>query len=301
MLKYRPDIDGLRAIAILPVIFFHAGFDLFGGGFVGVDIFFVISGFLITSLLLKNIKEKNSLQLVNFYERRARRILPALYAVLAFCSLYGVFYLSPFASRDLFQSILATTFFLENFLLVFESSNYFAYSSELKPLMHTWSLSIEEQFYIFAPFLLLLASKIKKISLELIIFFLICILFVGNIFFNHYQYLFGFYSLLGRCWELLIGSLLAAYIINNPNAYKRLKYSNILSILGLLLIFSSVFFLNENSRYLRALLILPVIGTALIILFHDEQSYVSKLLSNKVLVYIGLISFSLYLWHQPLL
>ena len=102
-MKYRSDIDGLRAIAILPVIFFHAGFGLFSGGFVGVDIFFVISGFLITSLLLNNINETGSLQIVNFYERRARRILPALYAVLVFCSLYGIFFLSPFASRDLFQ------------------------------------------------------------------------------------------------------------------------------------------------------------------------------------------------------
>lgn len=299
-MKYRSDIDGLRAIAILPVIFFHAGFGLFSGGFVGVDIFFVISGFLITSLLLNNINETSSLQIVNFYERRARRILPALYAVLVFCSLYGIFFLSPFASRDLFQSILATTFFLENFLLVYESSNYFSYSSELKPLMHTWSLSIEEQFYLFAPFFLFYATKIKRMPLELIILFSIIILFSGNLFLNQNEYLFGFYSLLGRCWELLIGSLLAAYTINHPKINKDLFFSNIMYILGLLMIFGSIFLLDENTRYLRALLIIPVIGTALIILFSDKRSFFFKLLSNKILGYIGLLSFSLYLWHQPL-
>jgi peptidoglycan/LPS O-acetylase OafA/YrhL len=300
MISYRPDIDGLRAIAILPVIFFHAGFSLFGGGFVGVDIFFVISGFLITSILLTNIQETNTLQITKFYERRARRILPALYAILIFCTFYGVFFLSPFASRDLFQSILATTLFLENFLLVFESSNYFAYSSELKPLMHTWSLSIEEQFYVFAPFFLLLITKIQKISLEVIVLISILILFAGNIVFSQNEYLFGFYSLLGRSWELLAGSFLAIYTFDNKKKNYNLLHSNIMSILGLMLILGSIIFLDENSRNLRALLIMPVIGTALIILFSHKRSFVYKLLSSKSLVFIGLISFSLYLWHQPL-
>tara|TARA_B100000787_G_C16091851_1_gene249302 strand:- start:4 stop:498 length:495 start_codon:yes stop_codon:yes gene_type:complete len=161
-MNYRSEIDGLRALAVVPVILFHAGFELFSGGFVGVDVFFVISGYLITTILITDI-EKKRFSLINFYERRARRILPALYFVLIVAMIYG-FYTSPFYARDMYQSIFATTIFSENILLYVESSNYFDLAIENKLLFHTWSLGVEEQFYLLFPVFLFLLGNLEKIK-----------------------------------------------------------------------------------------------------------------------------------------
>ena len=159
-MRYRSEIDGLRAIAVIPVILFHAGFSLFSGGFVGVDVFFVISGYLITSIILKE-KEKGMFSLGNFYERRARRIFPALFLVMFFSIPLAYLWFTPPDLKDFFQSVFATTTFLSNFLF-FSESGYFETATELKPLLHTWSLSVEEQFYVFFPLLILSTWRMKK-------------------------------------------------------------------------------------------------------------------------------------------
>ena len=171
-MKYRLEIDGLRALAVLPVIFFHAGLNWFGGGYVGVDIFFVISGYLITGIIINELSEQK-FSLLKFYERRARRILPALYFVMMLTTLVSWFLLPPSYLKDFGQSLVAVSFFLSNFLFWVESG-YFSSASELKPLLHTWSLAIEEQFYVIFPILLLVfwKSGIKKLLLVLSVIFI---------------------------------------------------------------------------------------------------------------------------------
>ena len=154
---YRPEIDGLRALAVLPVIFFHAGFDLFSGGFIGVDIFFVISGYLITSLLIKDIESKQ-FTILNFYERRARRLLPALFVVMSFCTFLSFMWMLPNQMKDFSQSLFAVSFFTSN-ILFWRETGYFGDEALEKPLLHTWSLSVEEQYYIFFPIFLILAWR----------------------------------------------------------------------------------------------------------------------------------------------
>jgi peptidoglycan/LPS O-acetylase OafA/YrhL len=151
-LQYRPEIDGLRALAVIPVILFHAGFNLFSGGFVGVDIFFVISGFLITSILISEINEEK-FSLVRFYERRARRILPALFVMMLVCLPFSWLWLTPDDMKDFSQSLIAVSLFSSNFLF-WQESGYFDTATELKPLIHTWSLAVEEQYYVFFPLVL---------------------------------------------------------------------------------------------------------------------------------------------------
>ena len=176
-MKYRSEIDGLRAIAVIPVILFHAGFDLFSGGFVGVDIFFVISGYLITSIIINDL-ENNTFSILNFYERRARRILPALYFMIIISTIVGWFILTPYFYRDLFQTITATSLFVSNYLLYLKSG-YFAPIAELKPFLHTWSLAVEEQYYVIFPILLLLFWRLGK---NIVIIFLLIIFFISFVF-----------------------------------------------------------------------------------------------------------------------
>ena len=165
--QYRPEIDGLRALSVLPVILFHSGSSSFEGGFVGVDVFFVISGYLITGIILNELDAK-TFSLRTFYERRIRRIIPPLYLVLLACCLYSLM-LSPYDMRDLGQSIVATVFFSENLLLWVESADYFKNDTEYKYLLHMWTLGVEEQFYLFFPAILLVLFANKKISFALVI------------------------------------------------------------------------------------------------------------------------------------
>ena len=178
-MKYRFEIDGLRAIAVIPVILFHAGFDLFSGGFVGVDIFFVISGYLITSIIINDL-ENNNFSILNFYERRARRILPALYFMIIISTIIGWFILTPYFYRDLFQTITATSLFTSNYLLYLKSG-YFAPIAELKPFLHTWSLAVEEQYYVIFPILFLLFWRLGKNTALLLLVTIFFISFVYSI------------------------------------------------------------------------------------------------------------------------
>jgi peptidoglycan/LPS O-acetylase OafA/YrhL len=300
-IKYRKEIDGLRAIAVLSVIFFHAGFSAFKGGFSGVDIFFVISGYLITSIILKE-SANNNFSILNFYERRARRILPALFLVMLFCVPVSFILLWPNDLENFGQSLVATTLFSNNILLFFTSTDYWSLSAEFKPLLHTWSLGVEEQYYLFFPLLMILIwpLKINKI------FFIFLLLLILSFFLSMYlssisEYkTINFYLLPSRLWELLAGSICALCLIYETSNHPiSLIWKNIFSGLGFFLIFFTFFFLDESLNQ-ALLLLLPVLGTVLIIIFTEERTLVGKILSLKPMIYIGLISFSIYLWHQPI-
>ena len=297
--QYRSEIDGLRAFAVIPVIFFHAGFHFFSGGFVGVDVFFVISGYLITTIIIKELNS-NKFSLKNFYERRARRILPALIFVILISSFISFIFLTRSELASYFKSVIATLLFFSNFYF-YKTTPYFQSESDLEPLLHTWSLSIEEQFYILFPITLLLFYKyLKKYIFLMFIFGFVASLFICQFLALKTGGTLNFYFTFSRAWELALGAICAYLII-----YKNLSFSilvrNLLSIIGIGLIIFSILFFNRETVFPSFYTLLPTIGTALIILFADKDTFVKKILSIKIFVGIGLISYSLYLWHQPLL
>lgn len=298
-MHYRAEIDGLRALAVIPVILFHAGFSLFGGGFVGVDVFFVISGYLITSILLKELNN-NSYSLVNFYQRRARRILPALFFVALACIPFAWFWLPPKDMLDFAQSLAAVSIFSSNLYFLSES-NYFDIEVELKPLLHTWSLAVEEQYYVFFPLLLALIWRVRKQAMTptLLILAGLSLYFAQWTAYNYPKA--GFYLLPTRGWELLIGSLVAisAFKGSMPRWIKP-QLNGLLSLCGLAFIVIAVFIFDKHTPFPSVYALLPTIGTALIILFATKGTLTNKLLTNGLLVKLGLISYSAYLVHQPL-
>jgi len=295
--KYRPDIDGLRAIAVIPVVLFHANFLFFSGGYVGVDIFFVISGYLITNILLNDIND-NQFSIVTFYERRVRRIFPALFAVLIATSIVALVIMLPTELDSYGRSLFSSTFFYSNYHFMFDA-DYFSAPAETKPLLHMWSLAVEEQFYIFFPVYLYFVSKYAKKALGLITILAIITSFIYSLLLINTAPSDAFYSAPARAWELLIGSLLAIY-----PARHNLKSSaaNILGITGLSLITYAIFFYNKQTQFPGINAILPVAGTALIIYSGSTtNSLTRKILSISPLIKVGLISFSLYLWHWPIM
>jgi peptidoglycan/LPS O-acetylase OafA/YrhL len=290
MIKYRPEIDGLRAIAVLPVLFFHAGWRAFSGGFVGVDVFFVISGYLITSLILDEMNE-GTFSLLKFYERRTRRIFPALFTVLVASSIAAMLWLSPQFLIDFGKSCLATVAFVAN-ILFWRQAGYFETANMYKPLLHLWSLSVEEQFYLFFPLFLFGLIKLDLYKRFLIIAAVMIASFCLALFEINRAPNIAFYALHTRAWELLAGSCCVRF---------QVKSSSALSFLGLALIVGAIFWFNEATPFPSAWTLLPVIGTVLIILFTDESGGVGRVLASKPFVGLGLISYSLYLWHVPLL
>ncbi len=298
--QYRPDIDGLRAIAVLAVIAFHAFPDYFKGGFIGVDIFFVISGFLISNILLKEMVQKK-FSLIDFYTRRIKRIFPALLLVLIACLLYGWLLLLPNEFAQLGKHILSATGFITNFTL-YQEIGYFNSRAELKPLLHLWSLGIEEQFYIIWPLLLFLVYRWKLLTLALIVVGLM-ISFALNIFYLTSDPEFTFYLPLTRFWELMLGSLISYFMLVKHD--KSMHYfnkinPNILSGIGVLIIMMGVFYMENTLHFPGWWALVPTLS-ALFIISAGQNAYINrKLLANKVLVFIGLISFPLYLWHWPL-
>ena len=292
-LKYRPEIDGLRALAIIPVILFHADFTTFSGGFVGVDIFFVISGFLITSIIIDDLKS-NSFSLAKFYERRARRILPALFFVMATCIPFGWMWMQPGQLIDFSESLIAVSLFVSNFLF-WSESGYFASASEEKPLLHTWSLAVEEQYYLLFPLFLILTWRFGRNSVFWIIISMAAVSLLYSEWGWRNEKTANFYLAPARVWELLAGSLVA-FIIEK----KGLRSSNAFSFLGILAIVLSIIIFDDNTPFPSTYTLLPVVGVSLVILFGDNKTFTAKLLSKDVLVKLGLISYSAYLWHQPL-
>ena len=295
-LKYRAYIDGLRAIAVLAVLFFHAGIGC-RGGYVGVDVFFVISGYLITGLILKDL-DGGQFQVVKFWERRVRRILPAVAVVLLSCLAAGWFLFLPLNFKELGQSVFAQAMLVSNIYFWWES-DYFAQPAEMKPLLHTWSLAVEEQFYLLFPFLLIAFKRFSRKSLVPGILLLCGVSFSLSVCCSYRYPSVNFYFLPTRAWELLLGSLLAA-IPTQRASTQWLTES--LSSGGLLAILCAVFFYGPDTRFPGVSALLPCVGTALIIWANDQTlTCVGKLLATRPAVFIGLISYSLYLWHWPML
>ncbi|MDE2423464.1 MAG: acyltransferase [Betaproteobacteria bacterium] len=298
-MKYRKEIDGLRALAIIPVILFHAGFTTFSGGFVGVDIFFVISGYLITTIIMDEM-DKGSFSLINFYERRARRILPALFFVILCTLPFAWFWMLPHEIKEYSKSLVAVPLFISN-ILFWQSSGYFDTSSELKPLLHTWSLAVEEQYYLLFPLLLITTWKFGKRRIFKLLLIIATISLIvaeyGSIKFTS----FTFYMLPTRAFEILIGALIS-FKVKSENIFniKRETYK-LFDIFGLMLILFSIFTFTNQTPSPSLYSLIPTIGAGLIIAFSNSETLTGKILSNKIMVGIGLISYSTYLWHQPLL
>ena len=301
-LSYRPEIDGLRAIAVLSVILYHIEFffldlKVLTGGFIGVDIFFVISGYLITSIIIKEINLNNKFSLLNFYERRIRRIFPALFITISISTVFAWLYLIPSSFLEFTKSIIASVLFISNYFFYFEGLIYNNDQSLLKPLLHTWSLSVEEQFYIFFPVLLIIINKFFKRNLLISFIIIFIISFFLSFYTTTHNANFSFFSTLSRVWEFLAGSLIAYYQIKNKKKY--FDYHNLFTIFGLFLIFYSIIFFNEKTLHPSVNTLIPILGTCLIIFYSDKKNYVTKFLSNFLFIKIGLISYSLYLWHFP--
>ena len=301
-LTYRPEIDGLRAISVLAVIFYHIeitlnNFKIFSGGFIGVDIFFVISGYLITSLIIKEIEISDNFSLANFYKRRSKRILPALFGMILISIIFAWNYLTPSSFTQYSKSIISSVFFFSNYFFYFEGLVYNSESSLAKPLLHTWSLSVEEQFYIFFPILLILTNNFFKKNFFVLFLILFILSFLISIYTTSQNSIFSFFSTFSRVWEFVAGSLLAYLQIKK----KILKFENenFFSFLGLVLIFLSIFYFNNNTSHPSYFTLIPIVGTILIIASSGSNNFVNKILSSFVFVKVGLISYSLYLWHFP--
>ena len=292
-MNYRPDIDGLRALAVLSVILCHAGFKLFPGGFVGVDIFFVISGYLICSIIKLKI-ETHSFSYSIFYMRRLRRIFPAFIAVLMVTSIFSWLWLLPEDMARFCRSLISALTLSSNYYF-WKTSGYFDISAQLKPLLHTWSLSVEEQFYLLFPVLFLFLFNNYK---RLILLYFLGIFFLSLIFAQWGSALysqFTYYSIHSRIFEFCIGIIVS--IVGFNRFFKKIGD---FSFLGLALIVFSVLFFDSSIGFPGIWTLIPTIGAALILLNRDHNSLAYKVLEIKPLVYVGLFSYSAYLWHQPI-
>ncbi len=295
---YRADIDGLRALAIVPVVLFHMFPEYLPGGFIGVDFFFVISGYLISSIIFSKI-ENNSFSFSDFYVRRVNRIFPALFLMLTSVLISGWFLLLPVEFAELGKHTASGAGFISNIAL-FSDVGYFNSAAELKPLLHLWSLGIEEQFYIFWPLILIFAWK-KKYDLTKIFLILFLFSFLVNVLRVDRHTDEVFFLLHARFWELLIGCFLT-YLERKRNLRdKIIQYRDWFSVVGLSLAFLGFFLLNGERKFPGAWALIPTLSTFLLIAAGPDALINRKLLSHKWLVALGLISYPLYLWHWPLL
>lgn len=296
-MKYRTDIDGLRALAVLPVVAFHAQIPPFGGGFIGVDVFFVISGYLISSIILSEI-DAGQFSLLAFYERRVRRILPALIAVLLVTSLLAYSYLMPIELVAYAKSLLAAVFSGSNFYF-WSVSGYFDQASDQQPLLHTWSLSVEEQFYVLFPLILILIRRAFPNRLRLFVIAIAIVSCAVSAVEVFYTPLMAFYFPHSRAWELLSGTILAMNII--PPIRRRLL-NNLLSGGGFCLIIGGILAFRTTTPFPGLNALVPCLGAGMIIHGgHGPETLTSRVLSTPPLVFVGLISYSIYLWHWPLI
>lgn len=297
MQRYRPDIDGLRAIAVISVVLFHAEIRGFGGGYVGVDVFFVISGFLITSLILPDLRQAR-FSIVDFYDRRIRRLFPALFTMILACWLGAYWLLLPQDFADFGTSAVWTTLFLSN-IYFWQQPSYFGAAAELLPLLHTWSLAIEEQFYVFFPLALAFLLRFVPRKLFLVVFLLFATSFAISIWAVMTHPPAAFFLAPSRAWELLLGALLALDAV--PKA-KNPRVRNAIAFWGLSLVLYSVFTYTAETPFPGLAALVPCLGTALII-YGGATGTTSTgcFLSQRPIVFVGLISYSLYLWHWPVL
>lgn len=305
-IKYRPEIDGLRTVAVAAVIIYHAEFSVAGhkllpGGFFGVDVFFVISGFLITSLVMTEFHNTGTISISNFYQRRARRLVPALLAVMLVSLPFAWIWLLPDQLIDYAKSLISSVFFGSNFYWNYSLQQYGAESGLLKPFLHTWSLAVEEQYYIVYPLMLLAIYKWCRSY--------VLVLLLGGLLLS-LQYAewmtardssFSFYMLPTRFWELLAGGLLAHIIQMRAGKDNHSLLNRTMPVLGIIFIVYAMFFVDFNdARHPGYITLFPVAGSILLIYFANKNEFVTKLLCSKLFVGIGLISYSLYLWHYPI-
>ncbi len=294
-MQHRPEIDGLRAVAVLPVILFHAG--LMGplqGGFVGVDVFFVLSGYLITAIILGE-QAKGTFTVAGFYERRARRILPALVVMCLATIPFAWLLLLPFEFTQHFKALGAVAVFISN-VFFWDRTGYFDLASEAQPLLHTWSLAVEEQFYLFFPLLLMALSRLSHRWLAVVLG-LIALASLGLAEWGAVNKpKINFFFTPSRLWELLVGALCAIALFQ-----RSVWRQGWLAAVGLGMIALAVAIYGPHTPFPSVYTLLPVVGTALVILFASPQTVIARLLSARFLVGIGLISYSAYLWHQPVL
>jgi peptidoglycan/LPS O-acetylase OafA/YrhL len=296
-MKYRPDIDGLRALAVLPVVAFHIGVSRVPGGYVGVDVFFVISGYLISAIMLRELSE-GRFSIVSFYERRVRRIAPALIAMLTVTTAFACWYLLPEELADYGRSLVAAVLSLSNFLFWHEVG-YFDLSAAGKPLLHTWSLAVEEQFYLVMPLLLVLTFRHGRRLLTPLIWAMALVslsLSAAGVFFFPEA---AFYLPWTRAWELLLGTLLALHPLPHFNTPLRREAG---TLCGIVLILAAVLTYTASTPFPGIAALIPCLGAALVIAAGKTgSSLTGRLLSLAPVVFIGRISYSLYLWHWPVI
>lgn len=294
-IKYRPDIDGLRALAVLPVILFHAGADWLPGGFVGVDIFFVISGYLISSIILKEIKS-GDFSFFQFYERRARRIIPALLSMLVIVTLVFQLISLPDQAIASAESSVAALFSAANFYFWY-NTGYFAPASELMPFIHTWSLAVEEQFYFIFPIFLLFIFKLR-LSVIKILFLGTVAAFFLSVWLSSSKPSVAYFLLPARVWELALGVLVAVKLVPElKSSFAR----QIVSVLALVTIILSFFYIRSSMAFPGWVALFPCLGAAILIYVGGDSWIAKNILACRPMVFIGLLSYSLYLWHWPIL
>src|SRR5258708_4992346 len=294
---YRVDIDGLRAVAVLLVFAYHLGTARVRGGFVGVDVFFVISGYLIGSIILSEI-DRGRFSLLSFYERRVRRILPALFVMLAVCALLAYDFLLPAELNEFAKSFLAATFSFSNFFFCYKAG-YFEGAAAMKPLLHTWSLAVEEQFYIFLPLFLMALSRCSKSIRKMAVLAVAICSFLVSAWGAFHSPESTFYLAHTRAWELLLGTLLSLDIVPS---FSSAIWRNLSSAVGLCMIFTSAVLYQKTTPFPGLAAALPCLGAALVIIAGREgSSLVGSALSFRPVVFVGTISYSLYLWHWPLI
>lgn len=292
---YRADIDGLRAIAVLAVLCNHTYLKA-PGGFVGVDIFFVISGYLISDVILRELQQER-FSLASFYERRIRRIAPALVVLLIATTWLGYRYLPPAEFADYGRSVVAAVLSCSNILFQHQAG-YFEDASRARPLLHTWSLAVEEQFYLVFPLLLMAIRRWMPRQMRSILLGLFCLSLIAACFWTRFDASAAFYQSPLRAWELLLGAIVCERYVSLP---ERVRSRSLAGALGLVMVFVAIFFYTEATPFPGLAAILPCVGAALLLASGEgEATPVTRLLSWRPLVFVGLISYSLYLWHWPL-
>lgn len=296
---YRPEVDGLRAVAVMAVILFHTNLGFATGGYIGVDVFFVISGYLISSIILREMDQKR-FTFLGFYERRIRRIFPALFVVLVATAVASWFILPPEQMQTFSQSVVATTGFGAN-VFFWLKSGYFGGDAELFPLIHMWSLAVEEQYYIIFPFLVMIAAGARKSWLPWIMGSVFVVSFAACIYVTRDQPLAAFFLTPLRAWELLAGVFIAMYQRPWLAALDRIRLARpAIELAGLSAVIGSIFLFDSTTAFPGAAAAIPVFGTAALILTSTQTSLVGRVLASRPMVAVGLISYSAYLWHQPL-
>ncbi len=301
--RYIKQIDGLRGISVLSVVLYHFFPNIFKGGFVGVDIFFVISGFVISKILIEEFETTKGISLKNFYIKRIKRLFPAFFLIIFVSSIFSYFILLPEYLLDFSKSSLSSIFFSSNFYFFFKNADYAGIASNFKPLLHLWSLSVEEQFYIFFPIFLIFYLKIfKKKSFIFGIIIISILIYIFSLIIEQYYFRSSFYLFPTRAFQFFIGCLIARIYIDKLK-HKNFLIGNLIPAafyISLLILFLFIFFVSDKHLFPSYYIIFPVISAGLIIYSSKFKTFKNNFLSNGYLVWFGKISYSLYLWHYPI-